>query len=243
MIDNLLKEIGLSNSEIKVYLYGKKYAEISSSDLIKGTKLPKPTVMAAIKELKDTGLCEYTKRDGRSNNYRMLEAKAASFYLSEKIHKTNELIEKINNYQEPKLDISTQTVVGQKEVQKLVEYALRCSSRRWQIISPKDNALAYMSSEYINYFKKVREDRQIVSQTLWAENDKKTNITLNDVIMRKPRYVPKEISENIPSLMIAFDDKLLAIEGREIPKAVMISNKSVVETFNVVFELAWRSQK
>lgn len=243
MIEDILKEIGLSNSEIAVYLHGRKLHEASSNVLIKSTRLPKPTVMAALRELKNVGLCSYSKRDGRSYVYKMLEPSSASFYLSEKIHKTNELIEKISKYQEPELNISTETVVGQKEVQKLVEYALRCKSRRWQIISPKDNALAYMSSEYINYFKKTREDRQIVSQTLWAENDKKTSITLKDVIMRKPRYVPKEVSENIPSLMIAFDDKLLAIEGTELPKAVMISNKSVVETFNVMFELAWRSQK
>ena len=126
-------------------------------------------------------------------------------------------------------------------VQDMLELALRCKNRTWQIISPYDNALRHMPKEYIEYFKRVRTERQIVSQTLWESEQKGWGESLQDVLMRKPRRIPKNIAKTIPSLMIAFDDKLLSIEGTTKPSAVLLSGSASVGTFNIIFELAWRS--
>ncbi len=244
MIDNihtLLDKAGVNKSETAVYMAGKKIGTSTSAQLIKVTGLPRPTVMAALASLREFGLCVAYRRDGRSFSYTMQPMVALNKYIGTNIRQANDLIEEINLVDESSVYLETYRASGQIEVQNLIEQALRCKTRKWQIIAPKDNALAHMPASYTKYFKEVRRERQIESETLWSEMDKRDNIPLHDVIMRKPRYVPKDISKQIPSLLLAFDDKLLAIDGTTNPSAVLVTNTSIVQTFKVVFELAWRS--
>ena len=81
------------------------------------------------------------------------------------------------------------------------------------------------------------------SQTLWDEQWKGKSLSLNDVLRRKPRYVPKSLAKRIPCLLLAFDDCLLAIEGTTESTAVLVQSQAVTDTFKLVFELAWRSLK
>jgi hypothetical protein len=132
---------------------------------------------------------------------------------------------------------------GWEDIQSLIELALRCQSRKWHIIAPRHNALSYMPTHYTEYFKKVRQERQIESETLWEESSMK-ELLLKDILMRKPRYVPSDIAPKIPTLQLAFDDCLLILDienEKSVPYALLIQNKAIVTTFRVVFEMAWRS--
>lgn len=240
-ITELLNKAGLSKSEIAVYEAGRRLKLTITADIVRATKMPRPTVLAALVSLREQGLCTTKKLDGRSLVYAMQPISALNTYLGNKIRQTSELLENINAVSEEPVELAAHQVEGQVAVQDLLELALRCKSRKWQIIAPKDNALRYMPSTYTTYFKQVRRERQIESQSLWAEMDKKDNLGLYDVLMRKPRYVSKDITKQIPSLLLAFDDKLLVIDGTDHPSAALITSSSVTKTFAVIFELAWRS--
>ncbi len=69
---------------------------------------------------------------------------------------------------------------------------------------------------------------------------------LKDILMRKPRYVPKDIAPRIPTLQLAFDDSLLIIEltsATAQPYALAYSKRSSYQHIRIVFEMAWRSAK
>lgn len=243
-INSLLSQAGLNHSERTVYLAGVASKGQTSRGLIEQTRLPRPTVMAALKSLRQYGLCQTHKRDGRSLTYIMQAPSALKSYLGEQAQSLDTLMTKLD-----RVDITSKEILeiqeadGQQEVQRLLELALRCKSRKWQIIAPRHNALAYMPKTYTDYFKKVRKERQIESQTLWEAEAKAQNLPLYDLLMRKPRYVPENIGQHIPSLIIAFDDTVLAIEGTPNPSAALIRNKAIVQTFQIVFEMAWRSAR
>jgi len=239
-----LDKLGLSQSEKQVYMTGLEAGELSSGELIKQTKMPKPTVMSALNSLRDYGLCQDKQRDGRSFIYQMQPLTAARTVIGSKIRELDELSQSLDQFTQSVTDqISVKEAHNQTEVQDLLELALRCQSRSWQIIAPRDNALTYMPKSYVTYFKNTRRQRQIESQTLWDEQWKGKPISLNDVLMRKPRYVPKSLGKNIPCLLLAFDDMVLAIEGTTEPTAVLVQSRAVTGTFKLIFELAWRSLK
>lgn len=240
-LNKLLKQAGLSNSEINVYLSADIGEQKTSAEIVKLSKLPRPTVMAALDELERLGLCKTAKRDGRSLFYVMQLPAALQGFIGQKVRDLDNLMENLGELSKPLSDLHTQEAKGVEAVQGLIDNALFCRSRSWLIIAPKDNALAHMPKNYTEYFKRTRRERQIQSQTLWAEADKQDHLGLYDLIMRKPRYIPKDIAKDVPSLILAFDDSLLIIDGTNQPTAIMITSSAVARTFKLIFELAWRS--
>lgn len=244
-LSNLLAEAGLNQSEQHVYLSGSQTTGKSSAELIKLTKMPRPTVMAALKTLRAYGLCQTHKRDGRSFIYVMQPPQVLKEYLGAQSRQIDKLMDSLDSLPagNSHASIVIREANGQQEVQDMLELALRCKIRQWQIIAPHANALRFMPKDYTAYFKRVRQEREIVSQTLWEPATKGQKVPLRDVLMRKPRYVPSDIGKNIPSIMLAFDDMLLIIDGTTNPTAALIQNPSITATFKLIFEMAWRSAK
>ncbi len=244
-IDNtILTSLGLTSGEQKVYLCGLNSGECSSAELISLCKLPRPSVLAALKVLSDYGVCTTTKRDGRSLLYTMLPPEHFAGVIGKKVRQLDALSSQLSSITTtPKLQTYFKEVSGQEAVQDMLELALRCKNRHWQIIAPRKNALSFMPTSYTTYFKKVRTERQIVSQSLWEQSSAQ-ELLLKDVLMRKPRYVPHEIAVNIPALQLAFDDCLLIISMEEkstVPHAMLLQNDAVVTTYKIIFEMAWRN--
>lgn len=240
-----LGEAGLSISEQAVYLAGLQNGPSSSAQLIEITGMPRPTVMAALRVLIDTTVCETAKIDGRSLRYTMLPATRLKASLGKQIRQLDAVMDKLDDLHLGKSDnTGTQEAHGLIPVQDILELALRCKSRKWLIIAPHNNALRNMPAPYISYFKRVRKERQIESETLW-ETSSKSEVPLMDVLMRKPRYVPEGVSKTIPSMMLAFDDSLLTLsmDKHKSPSAVLITNADVAQTFRIVFKMAWHSAR
>ncbi len=241
ILDKLLKKADVSHSERVVYLAGLGKT-MRTADFVREVKLPRSTITNALRGLQDCGLCQAEPLDEKSFVYTMQPVERLNTYLSQKATNLSSLMDEITAFQTPADQLHTKTAEGQDNVQAMLELALHCKSRKWQIIATRDNPIKFMPSDYISYFKKTREDRQIESLSLWDETGKRT-LGLHDLLMRKPRYVPKDIAGKIPGLLLAFDDSLLLIEGEQNPSAVLIENKAIADTFRIIFELAWRFVK
>lgn len=243
-LDIILNEAGFTAAEQRVYKIGANKGVCKSSQLISITKLPKPTVMAALKVLQEKGLCRAEPVDGRTYRYRMLPLKNLKAHFGEQIRTLDGLTTALDEISDPlDQEQAMKEVHGQQAVQDMLELALRCKGRHWKIISPHQNALRAMPKSYTDYFKKIRKERQIVSETLWESAKKKDSLLPRDLLMRKPRFVPDSLSKKIPSLMLSFDDSLLIIDGTNNPTAILIDSPSVARTFNLIFEMAWRSAR
>ena len=241
-IDTLLGEIGLNESERVVYFAGKDKTS-TSAELLRKTKMPRPTLMAALSSLRDYGLCKAKPKDGRSMTYTMQPVTTLKQYLGQQARDIDALMERLDTAPTEVNSLTITEREGQEGLKDLLELALRCRSRQWQIIAPHKNALRFMGRDYTEYFKRVRSERQIVSQTLWGAASKDQQLALKDVLMRKPRYVPADVAKEIPTLLLAFDDSLLVIEGTTNPKVALIQGRAVTQTYQLTFELAWRSLK
>lgn len=240
-LDKLLRKADVSHSERVVYLAGLGKS-MRTADFVREIKLPRSTITNALSGLQDCGLCQAEPLDEKSFVYTMQPVERLNTYLSQKATKLSTLMDEITEFQTPTDQLNSKTAQGQADVQALLELALHCKSRKWQIIATRDNPIKFMPNDYISYFKKTREDRQIESLSLWDETGKRS-LGLHDLLMRKPRYIPKDITGKIPGLLLAFDSSLLLIEGTNNPRAVLIENKAIADTFVIIFEMAWRFVK
>lgn len=240
-LNQLLKQAGVSKSEREVYVAGLE-KPLTTSELVDALRLPRSTITSALKSLQECNLCRSEEVNKRTFRYYMLPVHNLNAYLSAKASKLNQVMEELSNFQTPDTDLVNKNAVGQEEVQALLELALRCKTRKWHIIATKNNPIKFMPREYTQYFKNVRNERQTESLTLW-DNTGKRALGLQDLLMRKPRFIPDNVAHKIPGLLLAFDDSLLMIEGESTPRAVLIENPAITQTYRIVFELAWRHVK
>jgi predicted transcriptional regulator len=240
-LEKLLTQAGVSKSECKVYIAGLE-KPLTTSELAEMLPLPRSTITTALKNLQECNLCRSEAVNKRTLRYYMLPVHNLNAYLSAKASGLHEVMEKLSTFQVPDTDMINKTANGQEEVQALLELALRCKTRKWHIIAPKDNPIKFMPKSYTNYFKKIRKERQIESLSLWDKSGPQS-LGMYDILMRKPRIVPEKITKKIPCLMLAFDESLLFIEGRDIPQAVLIQNAAIAKTFRIIFEMSWLSAK
>jgi len=240
-LDKLLKKADVSHAERVVYQAGLG-RECKTIDFVRELTLPRSTITNALKGLQECGLCKAEPVNKRTFVYTMLPVEQLNTFLSQKASGLSALMDEISGFTMPRSDLSTTQVEGQDAVQAVLELALHCKTRRWQIIATKHNPIKCMPPEYQRYFKKVRARRQIESTSLWDDTGKR-DVGLHDLLMRKPRYVPKNVAAKIPGLLLAFDDSLLLIEGTNSPSAVLIENRAIAQTFTIIFEMAWRFVK
>lgn len=240
-LQTVLSEIGISPSAQNTYLKCRGYNMMTSKDIIAETKQPKPTVMTNLAQLLQFGLCQKIPIDNKSFAYTMLSPSHLKPFVARQISELEYTFSNLDTFSEETVTTVVKQAYGQEEVQHFLELALRCKKRDWWIASPYKNAVRYMPQAYQEHFKKTREERQIKSMSIWNKHIAKRGLKLHDQLMRKPRFVPDGHESSIEVMMIAFDDCLLIVEGKEKPSAILIQSPPICETFKVLFEIAWVS--
>lgn len=237
----ILDKAGFSPSEQRVYVTGLNNSYLSSTTLVQDTRLPRPTVMAALATLREAGMCTVSERDGRSLLYTMQPLSHLKAYLGRKAREVEAIIHEVDALPVKSLPGIQVETGASEELQNFLELALRCTGKQWRIMAPRDNALRHLPAAYVSYFKRVRKVRGISSQTLWEDAYREQTISLMDTLMRKPRYLPKDIAKTIPAIILSFDDSLLFVNGTTTPTCSLITNHEVAASFNILFDLGWRS--
>lgn len=232
-----MDRLEISPSAQHIYARALNKGAQTSRELMQLVKMPRPTVMAALAELRDAGLCITSDYDGRSLLYQMAPLESLKSLIGDRQRALGSLIEAIDSLPVTKPATLIQTAHNQPELMRLLDQALYCKSRYWRIMAPKDNAIRHLPREYVRTFKQIRSERQIEGQTLWEGKLKGQPVTLLDLLMRKPRY----IDQSIPSLLLSFDDSVLTLTGTSAPSASLTTDPAATKSFNILFDLAWQS--
>ncbi len=245
-IEAYLQQIGLSPSEVTLYLAGLKLGETGVNELVFHTSIKRPTAYHALNALVTKGLANETKT-GRELVYVMRPPTDITGYLHTKIGDLSEQERQLAAFLPlfPKQSVQSDTKLsvhqyhGEGEVRRLIDMALYCQRKRWDIIAPKDNFIASSDAAYIQYFKKTREMQGIVSRSLWEQKLGRGELNLHDIISRKPRYLPQEYIGRFKSMMILFDDSVAMISSYDQQEGLLIESSEYYDLLKILFEGLW----
>lgn len=245
-IESYLEEIGLSPSEAVLYLAGLKLGKTGVAGLVSHTGMKRPTAYHALNELVVKGLADETKA-GRELVYVMRPPSDITGYINSKIGDLSAQERKLEQFLPlfpaqsmlPDTELSVYQYAGEEGVHRLIDTALYCRSKRWDIIAPKDNFIANSDNAYIQYFKKTRDTQGIASRSLWEEKLTRRDLNLHDIISSKPRYIPKDYRGKFKSMMILFDDSIAMISSYEQQEGLLIQSREYRELLTILFEGLW----
>ena len=245
---NKLVELGLSETEAIIYKTGIESAKpLSASDIQKITNIKRPTVYHSLDRLIAKGLAakssDQTKLHYSFSPPRQLQnyAKAAVAQARQKLEMAEAIIPTLETLQTSHNNTLVSHYEGLEGVKSVLEQALYCRKRSWDILAPRDNFLAQVDSDYSKYFMAARKRRDITARSLWEREFRAQGkpLTKKEIEQRNPRYLPEAMNGSFKSLMILFDDKVAIISSLDELSAVLIESKELSGFFASLFEGLW----
>lgn len=242
----ILKKLGLTTTEIKLYLYGLQFKSIGVAKLVSLSGTKRTTAYHALETLLDKGLVTRSRQDGKLT-YQMQspdklkdQLNTTKLQISQKILDLESVIDKF-----PKplsVDTELPSVVnyyGHKGVQDAIKQALYCQSREWLVVAPYENYIRFSPESFKQTYKNIRAERGIISKTLWEHESKKIIKNFDIIKYRNPRYLPKKMSGHFKAMQIIYDDKILNISSHKEQSATLISSKQIANLQRVMFMALW----
>lgn len=240
MILSPLKKIGLTDSEIKIYLTLLKTGSTTTGTLTKETKLHKSRVYECLHRLIDKGLVgsmvqDFAKYFSATHPGRLLD------YLDEKkkqIDAEKEEITKIipQLLQEQRyLQEETEALVFKgKEGIKTIHFDIIKHAKGILYIGAKGKVIEEIKYFFENY-EKLRVGKKI-SQKLLCTKELKEKILKNRALTEY-RYLPPHW--NTKNVIFIYADKVVNVIWLEEPIAVMCKNGEVANSYRLIFNSLW----
>lgn len=245
-IERLAATLDLTDTEARVYAALASAGSSSAKELSVKTGVKRPTVYHALGTLEQKGLAAARGAGGRTTYSstppdrlpRLIDERVAKLEAQKKaLAALAPLIASARREDAPTRVDHYEGLAGIKTV---VEEALYCRSRRWDIVAPKRNFFSEFDKVYARYFMDARRRRGIVARSLWEHGDKPSRtLSAEETKARQPRYLPKVMHGKFRTVVILFDDKTALISSLASLSAVVITSKEINDTMTAMFEGLW----
>lgn len=248
----LVQSLGLTSSEARLYVAGLGHPGVGVHELSRLTNMKRPTIYHSLHVLEQKGLVA-KKGTGR----RLVFVMQSPERLRDTLDEEERVIDAKRNVLESLLPLLTrslgtaspvtqvQHLEGIEGMKTLVDEAMYCKSRTWNILAPKRNFFSDMDPEYGKKFLATRKGRGIVARTLWERPDMahmpKRHLTAEELQDRHPRYLPEAFRGRFSSTMILFDDKVAFLSSFRAQQGILLQSQEVADLLTMMFDGLWLS--
>lgn len=247
--EKYLQKLGLSESETTVYLRMIAGAR-TALDVIKTTKMKRPTVYYALNSLEKRGL---VSKSGKLADFtftlspleRLLaiakekEDEAAS--LTEQI---GELIPNLISSPSTKIEKPAVSFYeGIDAVKHVVMDVMYSKSKQVSLIVPEHTFFWGFGEPFLRKFIEERRSRNITTRNLWEAEIKSQDYKQYYSDLSKVRMLPDVMQGKFKSTIFMFDDKTLYVSSYENCYAILVTSQEHTDTMSALFEGLWINAK
>jgi sugar-specific transcriptional regulator TrmB len=238
MIEDLLREVGLSKNEAKIYQMLLESGPSLVGEISSKTKIHRRNVYDSIEKLKEMGFASWTLKNNRKY-FEAVNPKRIMDIFDEKKEKVKEIIPqiKVRNYKEQNVRVYT----GAEGRKIIFEDKLRY--RGEQLVLGAHQPTSRLS--YINLYHQKRIAKKIHLKMLYPTNALDVASHSSKLKYVKVRILPKILSEapiaiNIYGNKVAF---LLYDSERQSSLSILVEDKNLNEDFRKYFYAIWNISK
>jgi sugar-specific transcriptional regulator TrmB len=247
MIHHSLKQLGLNDKEIRVFLEVFRMGEGSPSMIAKKTKLPRTTVFDTLTKLSKKGLLHRFKKFGQYTFTCEDEDVLMKFALKEQQRWMNNqvIVEKIlpllHNLRSPYSPAPTiRFYEGSVEVSAIYEDILKTGEDILlyrSLFDHDDDQLSALLSQHIP--KQVKKGIKVRALTPLTDSTAEHILEIDKKQLMERRVLdPKEFS--LPAQIIVYGKKAAIITHKHHVFGTVIEDEDVVQTLKIIFELVWK---
>ncbi len=244
-----LKKLGFSDSEITVYLRMVAGAR-TARDLLKTTKMKRPTIYYALNSLEKRGLISHSGKEGDStfilSPFERLVA-IAKEKEDEAVLLTEEIGELLPSFASSlSAQIEKPAVSffeGVDAVKHVVMDVMYAKGRRVDLIVPENTFFWGFGEDFLRKYIEERRHRDIKTRNLWevpiaSDEFKKYYTSLSEV-----RMLPEIMKGKLKTTMFLFDDKTLYVSSFKNSYAILVTSQEHKDAISALFEGLWVTAK
>jgi len=238
-----LKEIGLSDGEIKTYLELIKHDETLVSELAERTGINRTMTYQILNNLLKRGFVSYVIKNNvkyfrASNPSRILE------FLKEKELNIQKLLPdllKVSSKTEKKYNI--EVYEGKEGLKTIMNDILKSKTEEWMDFT-SGLTIDILPDFFMDKWERERYKARIKAKFLINNNleGRRRGIQLSKLKLSEVRYLPKEFRS--PAHIYVYGNKVgIALWVRDFPFGILIESKEIVIRFKEFFEWFWKIAK
>ncbi len=241
MIITTLKNIGLTEKEIKIYLLIIKHREITAGEISKRTKDSRTHTYDTIKKLIEKGLVTCVIKNN-IKFFKSVDPNKLLDYLDEKKSKIeheekeiNKIIPEIKKLQKDfkKDDVKIEVYEGEEGLKTIMKDIIR-ENKNFITWGATNKVNKYLPDFFIRKYLNERKRKNIKARQLFTEISGvlKSPLSIN-------KKLPKEFAS--PTTTLVYGNKVVNFLWLEIPRAILTENKELANSYKKHFELMWKS--
>lgn len=247
----VLKKLGLSDSEVGIYLALTESGALTAAELVKITRGKRPTVYYALRQLIDRGLCH--KAGGRGvERFQAEHPKALRRVLDEREKEHAQLGRDIDAVipaivKKGGAGVEGMPAVsfyeGEAAMRQAIMETLYCRSRHIDSLAPADNFFWQSGKAFGAEYVRERVARKITTRNLWERPLDPETMRAQYAAVSKVRILPKGMHGRFRTTVFAYDDSVLYISSRKNGYALLVRSKEHVELVRAMYDALWEVSK
>jgi len=238
MNQKFLEEAGLTAIEVRIYLALLEKGSIRAGEITRHTGIHRRSVYDAIERLVEKGLVSYIK----TNNRRYFEAAPPERLLELLKEKENNMMQLM-----PELQLLGKFSEEKKEVvffrgKQAIKTVFEDQIKEGKPIMVFGNAVNVneIVEYYFPHFDKQRIEKNISVRMLFDESARKEEY-LNKIPLAEIRFLKK--GSKAPVSTNIYANKVSIIIWEKNPKAILITEPALAQSFTTYFELMWKTAR
>ncbi|MFC1696839.1 helix-turn-helix domain-containing protein [Nanoarchaeota archaeon] len=241
MNKKILEEIGLTKSEINVYLSLLELGSSSTGKIVDKSKVASSKIYEILDKLMQKGLASFIIKSG-VKYFEAAPPERIMDYMKEKETKFNEQKQELKQIL-PELELkqklakykSEATIYkGIKGMETAYFNALKLLKANEEVLVIGAPSRSKAMNRFFIKFNKERAKRKIKMRIIYNEAARGDERTLNNPLS-EIKYTP----EITPASIDIFNDRVIISPEAKEPLSIVIDSKEVAESFRVQFEKSW----
>ncbi len=238
MDTEVLREVGLNENEIKVYIALLRLGSSKVNDVYDKTKIPRTFIYEVLRSLIQKGLVSYSIKSG-IRYYEAAKPFRLKEILKEKESKLDLVLPELENIKKlVKKKPTVELYEGIEGIKTILEDILKLGRGEILYAYSKEDIFSLLTFYFPNFIKR-RAKKGIFAKIIEEETPKIKEYQKRD----KQEYREMRVTKTkFSSTTFIYGDKIALITtGKDEPIGVLIENKEIAETQKKVFEIMWNT--
>jgi len=244
MIETILREIGLTESEIKVYLALLELGSTTTGPIVDKSGVSSSKIYEILEKLAKKGLVSHIIKAG-TKHFEASDPERIMDYLEEKKNSLTDQIRSVKTIL-PQLEIKRQLTEhiseatifkGFRGIQTAFKELLKDATPEFTMLVMGFSKSIPTIENWMHSFHRQRAENKIPARLIMPETRPDLGKTRSAIPLTKIKYLPQDMF--IPSVINIYKDKVLIVIDEEFT-SIMIKNKEVADSFTAQFENLWK---
>src|SRR3989338_7497327 len=235
----ILEDLGLTKTEVKVYLALLELGSSSAGKILEKSKLPNSTVHRDLNSLIVKGLISFIL-EGKRKVYQASNPENFFEFIADKKRRFENILPELRKKQKAVAKEDSATIYkGVKGIKQVYNMLINSKGKEYNTFGGGPITAEIMSLDWWLNLHKRRVENKLPSRQIFDESVKEGGKEIAKNPLTKIRYVDKEFAQ-FQETVISGDFVAIAV-FTENPYAFLIKDNSVAESYRKYFELLWKN--